>query len=309
MTMTQIVEDPIRTSRPVPWGGVIARVRASERARRFVPTELALIGTDLLSELSLLVSKGRRTVARSGMEAVVGGTTADNAIPRRARRQVTAQARGWELTFRPWELAATPIEGLERLDAARATGRGVLISYNHMGPFMALVPLAEHCRPLYTAVGEWLLESPRPGYNGYQLEQRRKVLVDAGFEMLRAQNSARQLITLLKARETVLLGMDLPGRTSTQFLGKPVEMADGTARLSKMTDSLIVPVAILPRGRKWFIDVDEAVDPRDYASAADLHQAVASIHERLILLAPEHLENPLREGGWARATRSGWHVA
>ena len=135
------------------------------------------------------------------------------------------------------------------------------------------------------------------------------MLADAGFEMLRAQNSARRLITLLKSEETVLLALDLPGRTSTQFLGKPVDMTDGTARLASMTDSLIVPVAVLPRGRKWYIHVDEAVDPRDYASTTDLHQTLATIHERLIMRAPDHLENPLRDGGWARATRDGWHVA
>ena len=35
--------------------------------------------------------------------------------------------------------------------------------------------------------------------------------------------------------------------------------------------------------------------------ASDLHQALASIHETIIMRAPEHLENPLRPGGWKTA--------
>jgi lauroyl/myristoyl acyltransferase len=300
---------PACAPRPVPWGGPLARVRASVRGRRLVPTGLALVGTDLLQRLMLVLRPGRLAAGTAAMEAVVGGTPAEESVPGLARRHVSAMARGWELTWRPWELRKVPIDDLPRLRAAHAEGRGLLISYPHLGPPAAWVSLANSLRPVHCPVGDWALDDPRPGYNGYQVEHRRKLYCDAGFELLHANGSARTLIRVLKGGGIVHLAMDLPGQTPTPFLGKTVEMADGTARLAKMTDCLIVPAALVPRGRRWAVHVEETVDPRDYASPADLHQALAVIHEKFIMSAPEHLEDPLRPGGWAEATRHGWRRA
>lgn len=293
--------------RPVPWGGVLDRVRASVGARRLVPTGLALAGTDLLYHAALRLSGRRAEAAEASMAAVVGGTSAEPDLARLARRQVAAEARGWELTWRPWELERVPMSGVAHLNRARDSGRGVLVSYPHMGPPAAWVPLARRLRPLYMPVGDWVLEEPRAGYNGYQVEQRRKIYSAAGFQLIHASGSARTLLRLLGERQTVFIAMDLPGPRTTEFLGKPVEMADGTARLAARTDSLVVPAALLPSGRRWRIEIREAVDPRDHSSPAELHQALAAIHSDFVLSAPDHLESPLRPGGWARVTREGWY--
>ena len=39
-----------------------------------------------------------------------------------------------------------------------------------------------------------------------------------------------------------------------------------------------------------------------------LEEVVADVQRRLVLAAPEYLESPLREGGWAAATADGWHA-
>ena len=44
---------------PLPWGGLSARIRASVTARRLVPTELALIATDLVYRAGLRLSTNR----------------------------------------------------------------------------------------------------------------------------------------------------------------------------------------------------------------------------------------------------------
>jgi lauroyl/myristoyl acyltransferase len=296
------------TPHPVPWGGVFDRLRASVGLRRLVPTGVALAATDLTHHTLLGLSPSRLAEARAVMQAVVGGTHLEGDIERLARRHVASAARQWELSWRFWELERTPVNGLERLRAAQATGRGVLISFTHYGPFTAWAPVPRLVDRLLTPVGEWLVEKPRPGYNGYQLEQRRRVLCRSGYALVLADGSARPMMRALKNRETVILAMDLPGNTPTRFLGKTVELTNGTARLVAATDSIIVPGAIVPRGRRWEIQFQEPLDPRDHSSTGELHQALATVHEEIIMQAPEHLESPLRTGGWKIANREGWRV-
>jgi lauroyl/myristoyl acyltransferase len=298
--------DSICTPQPVPWGGLVARLRASVRLRRFVPTGPALAATDLLHGALLRAKPARLAEACAVMEAIVGGTPLEHDIPRLARAHVASAARQWELTWRPWELERLPVEGIEHLHATRAAGRGTLFSFMHYGPFVGFTPLARLV-DLYTPVGDWLAEKPRAGYNGYQLEQRRFVLC-SNFRMVEAGGSARTLMRVLRDGGHVLLAMDLPGKTPTRFLGKTAELTNGTARLATATGCLVVPVALVPRGRSFTLRLHEPVDPREHASSDALHQALATTHEKIIMQAPEHLESPLRAGGWKVANREGWHV-
>jgi lauroyl/myristoyl acyltransferase len=291
--------------RPVPWGGVLARVRASVAARRVVPTGVALIGTDLLYQSMLRLSSRRMAAAMASMEAVVGGTPAEADLPRLARGHIAARARGWELTWRPWELERIPIRDVSRIHQARATGRGLMFSKSHLGPVAAWVPLGRLLRPLLLPADEWLLDAPTPGHDGYRVEQRRKIFHDAGIELIHAQGSAMAMYKVLSRGGAVLLSMDMPGGRRTQFLNKPVDLVDGTAQLAVKTDALVLPAALMPLGRRWEIQIGEALDPREFSSPDELHLALATIHEELIMRAPEHLENPLWR--WARATRDGWY--
>jgi hypothetical protein len=66
---------------------------------------------------------------------------------------------------------------------------------------------------------------------------------------------------------------------------------------------------MLPEGRNgWRIHVDEPLDPRRYPDWQSLLQAVACVHESLVLAAPELLESPLRDGAWAEATATAWRT-
>ena len=295
---------PLSLSCPVPWGGVSGRLRASVGARRVVPTALALAGTDLLYGVALRLSRRRMAQAVAAMNAVVGGTPAEVELVRLARGHVAAQARGWELTWRPWELARIPIRDAARIDEVRATGRGLVISHTHLGPLAGWVPLGRLLRPLYHPAGDWAVHPPRPGYNGYQLEQRRRLYREAGIELIHAPGSAMALYKALTRGGAALLTMDAPGDRRTDFLGKPVDMDDGTARIAARTDAVVLPSALMPVGRRWEIRIGEPLDPRKFASPDDLHLALAAVHERIVLRAPEHLEDPRRL--WADASRDGW---
>lgn len=292
--------------RPVPWGGVVARLRASTSARRLVPTELALIGTEVCYRSMARLSRRRGKAAEAAMAAVLGGTAREAEAPGLATRHVAAIARGWELTWRPWELDRIPVVGRERLDAARANGRGLIVSHAHLGPLAGWVPLARTLRPMLFPQGDWLLDEPRRGYNGYQVEHWRKLYQAAGAELMHHVGSAPRAYRMLRRGGSVLITMDVPGDRRTQLLGKPVDLDDGTARLAVKSDALVLPAGLMPRGRRWEIEIHPALDPRDFAGPDELHAALSRVHEELIMRAPEHLENPDRL--WARATPEGWYA-
>lgn len=291
--------------RPVPWGGLAARVRAGTGARRLVPTGAALAATDLAYRTMLRLSHSRMAEARSTMAAVVGGTPAAHDIDRLARAHVAAQARGWELTWRPWEIERIPIRGVEVLRGAMASGRGVVISHAHLGPLAGWAALGRETRPLHHPVGDWAVHDPHPGYRGYQVEQRRRLFQRAGIQLLPARGSALPLFRLLRSGGAVLLSMDAPGGRRTRWLGKPVDLDDGTAHLAVGTRALVLPAALMPVGRRWRIEIHEPLDAADFDRPDDLHLALADVHEGLVMRAPEHLEDPRRL--WTTATAEGWY--
>ncbi|HEY9415398.1 MAG TPA: hypothetical protein VIQ30_11610 [Pseudonocardia sp.] len=292
--------------RPVPWGGLLARVRASVGLRRLIPTGPALIATDLLSGLSLRISRRRLAHAVTLVEPVVANTPAEADITVVARRFVAARARGWELTWRAWELERIPIRGVGTLRAARDAGRGVIISHTHLGPFAAWLPLGRELQPLLFPQGDWLTDDPQPGYNGYQVEHWRRIYQDAGVTLMHNVGSAPRAHRLLRAGGAVLISMDVPGARRTVFLGKPVDLDDGTAHLAVKTDALVLPATLIPEGRRWEIHIGDALDPRDFAGPDELHLELARIHEEPILRHPEHMEPPAR-WLWGSVGRGGWH--
>lgn len=300
--------DPdLLTRREIREVGLLTRVRSSVAGRRLVPTPVALALTRAVYGGATKYRKASLARAEAEVDAVVGNTSWSGDLARLAVAQRVSAASAWELTWRPWELTRIPVSGLEHLQAARAAGRGQLLSYVHYGPELGWVALGPHATVL-TPLGDWIVEEPPPGYNGLQVEQRRELLKDAGLRLIHAENSARSIMRALNAGGAVLLAMDLPGSRVTQFLGKPVEMADGTARLAHATKSLVIPTSLVPEGRGWRLVLRPALDPADFAKATDLHQSLADLHSEAILEAPEHYGSPLRPGMWGHATRDGWTV-
>jgi lauroyl/myristoyl acyltransferase len=300
----------VATPRPVPRGGLVDRLRASTALRRVVPAPVAMVLLDLAVRASIRVRPERLAQARAAMAAVVvvDGVVREDEWDQLAVRHLCAAARGWELMWRPWVLTAMPVEGLERLREVEP-GRGVVFSTLHYGALAGLAALPRAVGSIDLVVGEHLaaVQVPR-GYNGYQIEQSRRVSLEAGFRIIRAVGSTAVLTETLQAGGRVLLNFDVPGTYPVRFLGKTVELMNGTARLAEKTDSVVVPVLPRPRGRGWYVHLDEPIDPREHDSWQSVLQATADVHSRLVLAAPEHLESPLRDGGWAVATADGWRA-
>ncbi|MBN1091244.1 hypothetical protein JKP75_00710 [Blastococcus sp. TML/M2B] len=252
----------------------------------------------------------RLDASRAAMEAVVGGTCSEADIQRLARRHAVAQAQGEELAWRPWLLRRLPIRGAGHLTEAVASGRGVIVSFVHLGPLVGRAVLGRLLPTAHLPVAEYLFQNNPPGYDGYRAERIRRILRASDYRILPAKGSGRALREVLGSAGIVMVAMDVPGPTPTDFLGKSVELANGTSKLASATNSLVVPISVRPRGRfGWEVTVETVLDPQDFPSWAELHQALADVHDGVVTRHPEHLESPLRDGGWARADRFGWCVS
>lgn len=116
----------------------------------------------------------------------------------------------------------------------------------------------------------------------------RPVLATKSYPVLRA---------LLERGELVYNMFDVRGSQETRFLGRRAMLAGGTARLAVETGALVLPVRAYRRGPHVWLEAGTALDPREYPGRAQLHDALAAVHERLILADPAALEDP-RTLGW-----------
>jgi len=248
-----------------------------------------------------------RENARATMRAIVGGTERAGDAERLARAHVIEKHL---LRLQFWQQprsAGIDERSRENLRAALSSGRGVVLSSVHLGPYFDVGFPLMHLddRPSYAVAGDWFFEPPQPNYQG------RRLAFWWAKEQARNHHplprSAETIQAMLAAGERVVLYFDIIGRRETVFLGKPMRLADGTARLALATGALVLPVRARRVGARPFIDVSPALDPGDFAGIGELHQALADIHSALVLELPETLEDPRRAGGWEHgATAERW---
>src|SRR5689334_13718527 len=119
----------------------------------------------LLASLELAVAalRGRlswsdpqvRDAARATAEAIAGRGPR-RVVDRVARDHLAATGYREALILRPQVNARAAIDGRERLEAARAAGRGVLVSYPHWGPYAGLSGAAAAVAgEAYVVAGAW----------------------------------------------------------------------------------------------------------------------------------------------------------
>jgi lauroyl/myristoyl acyltransferase len=265
--------------------------------------------------LARAATRGRRTwrdpavraAARASAEAIAGpGPRVD----RIARRHLATSAAREALIHRPEIQALVRLLGTEHLDSARASGRGVIVSHVHWGPFPGYSgTLASLVPGMPIVVGSWLLIDQPDPVAGPRQRAWRANLERSGARLIGADGSYDELERLLRAGETTFIAFDLPGRHETRFLGRPAMLASGSARLASATDALVVPgERRMHRG----LPVQEffpALDPRDHAGWQGLHQALADLYSARVRTDPAWLEDPRRGGAWEDgATADGWRL-
>jgi lauroyl/myristoyl acyltransferase len=128
-----------------------------------------------------------------------------------------------------------------------------------------------------------------------------------GSHLIDASNSYPTVRALLEDGEIAVVTFDIPGSRETMFLGKRVSLASGTARLAFDADALILPARTRRVRGLSHVDIAPPLDCRNFVDAAELHDALANIHSKLILELAETLEDPRRAGVWGEdATAEVW---
>ena len=267
-----------------------AMLARERRRRRLVPAPVAV---------ALAVARGRREwsdperreAARAAIDAIVGPVVERDAL---ARQHLIEHAVREELIWRPWQFARAPLEGREHPTRAAAAGRGVIASLVHSGPFPAAAASLVGVTPRTCAVvGRWMR---LPGPDDAMERRRLRWLAnfeEAGVRTVEAPGSYPVLVEVLRAGDLVLLAYDAPGPHATTFLGRPILLGSGTARLAADTGAIVVPIwRARDRWRPYTV-AGPPLDPRDHAGWQELHDALAAIHTRWIRSRPAALENPL----------------
>lgn len=283
------------------------RIATSTRLRRLLPTRLMVRRAEGRGRAIWAADPEERDRARKAIEAIVGGTERAHEVEPLARQHVIEATVRKTLFWQPWASPSLEEASRERLREALHSGRGVLLSSCHCGPYLlgvsAIVPLG---RTTYSA-SAWTRLPPAPGYWGRRIARRRREARARDERLVHSVGSFALLRALLQEREVVSVFFAMPGSRRTRFLGKTVMLASGSARLASETDALVVPLRTRRVGHRVWVDVGESLDPRELGGDEGLHDALAAVHERWILELPASMEDPNREGAWEQsATAEGW---
>ena len=239
-------------------------VAAVAQATRLVSMETVLAAGTLLGTAFYAVDRSHRQLALRNLRA---------AFPLRSEAECREIARGMFghfgrlltvllkfSTMRPEEmLARVEFEGEERVVAAHAEGRGVLLFTGHFGfwEINALVhaleikPMAVLARPLDNPLLHALLESVR-GRTGNTVIYRRGAI--------------RRVLRALADNQAVALLIDQHIATSdavyVDFFNRPAATTSALAALALRTGAPVVPVFALPQpGGRFRMVYEHAVPP------------------------------------------------
>jgi lauroyl/myristoyl acyltransferase len=302
-----VARSPLEAPR-MPPAPLHSRLKTSPMLRRLLPSSIVARRAEARGRAIWEKDPEAREQALAGMRAILGGTTRAGEAQRLARAHLVEREVKDALFWQPWQPAGLDARSLTNLHTALSSGRGVLISSCHTGPiFLTTSVIAAAGRTPYTVVAPWFFQEPSADRWGRRIAHWRRQVHRLDHRVVCSVGSFPVLEALLREGEVVKIYFDMPGSLETRFLGKPVMLATGSARLACAADALILPVRIRRSGHRAQVDVREPLDPRDLAAAQELHSALAAVHEGLILELPHTLENPRREGAWEQgATPQGW---
>jgi lauroyl/myristoyl acyltransferase len=280
------------------------RVKTSPWLRRLLPTRLVVNRAVRHAQALWEQSPEEREGAMATMETIIAGTPRAHEINKLAREYLIERDAAEALFWQPWAIPAVDPQSAARLQQALSADRGLLISACHSGPCPGIMSVFKPLGHLPTSIaGPWLFEKPSPDLWGRRVARWQK---GNYARLIRSKGSFPILKAMLEHGEIVYISFDMPGRRETRFLGRPAMLADGSARLAVLSDALVLPWRTRRMGHRRWVDVGDALDPRQFAGAEELHNALAEHHERWILERPAEMEDP-RSHSWGEgATAEAW---
>jgi len=267
------------------------RIKTSPWVRGLLPARMLVKRAERRGQAMWEADNGKREWALSEMKTILAGTPRVEELHELARRYlIEHQIASYGVLFwqQRWS-AKVDAQSQARLHAALSANRGVLLSACHIGPFYRLQyapPLA--ARDTYFVAGSWFFEPAGPGAWGRQLARYRKGMKSCP---LSADWSFPIIQGLLERGDPVIIHFDVSGTRETSFVGKPTMLTDGSAQLAFRTDALVLPLRARRVGHRVWADAGAPLDPREFADADTLHDALAAVHERWILEDPATVES------------------
>jgi phosphatidylinositol dimannoside acyltransferase len=226
--------------------------QAGAAVARSLPGPVATAVTGLVGAGIMIGGGERRTMIQRHLRRIHGRHVSDRDIRKEARRAFVSYARYWLESFRL--TGATPesldrhmtTEGLERLDEARARGRGVIVAMPHIGGWdFGGAWLATHGYPI-SVVAEAL--EPAELFEWF-VEFRRAL----GIEVVPlGPDAGRAMLAALKRNDVVGLLCDRDiagGGVEVEFFGERTTVPGGPATLALRTGAALLPTAVYFTGR------------------------------------------------------------
>jgi phosphatidylinositol dimannoside acyltransferase len=246
------------------------------------------------------VDGNRRAMARRHMERVLAeGSDPESASLEMMRSYGRYYAEAlWARADRvPGMLAATEVDGLEHIIAARDAGRGMIYALPHMGNWEAAAPIAVSIGVPVVAVAE---ELPNRRITDWFTAMRAEfgieiVLATGRLEVMRRLEAAigeNKAVALLCDR-------DLKGKgVEVEFFGEQTTLPPGPATLAVRTGAPLLPVGCYFADGGYRVNVRPPLPVPEGVSKSDtvavLTQELANELEGFITAAPEqwHLLQP-----------------
>jgi lauroyl/myristoyl acyltransferase len=200
-----------------------------------------------------------------------------------------------ELGWRPWLTSRFAVDGEQWLRDAQAAGNGAILNFAHHGHYGGIfASLGRLGFRTHVATDSWFLYQQRSDYVGMVGRRHLALISSNGSQPFDVAGSYPHMRDLLEAGETVGIASDLPGNTQASFLGRPVKVASGAARLALDTGAPIVIVTT--RRHRWGqrVTVEEPIRPEDFTDFRVLLGEILRRHEPAVRAWPAAFERPLR---------------
>jgi lauroyl/myristoyl acyltransferase len=289
----------------MPPAPLLIRLKTSTLLRRAVPTELVVARAERKAHRLWQTHPPTRERALDAVRAVVVGTHREGDVEALAEQHVV-ERQAWEALFwQPWRVPSIDEDSVKLVRETCARERGVIISACHLGPFFAVARMLDTLGVVqYIVMGEWSYEEPSHDLWGRRCARWRIGLPTV--PIVRPRGSYDVLAELLRRKLVTTVYFDLPGRRETRFLGKTVSLVDGSARLAWENDALVLPQRARRDGARVSVEYFEPLDPREHSGPEEIQDALARVHERLILDEPASLQDPAVTGWDDCARAEGW---
>jgi KDO2-lipid IV(A) lauroyltransferase len=269
---------------------------AAWRLVRTLPEPMSRLAFGQAADLS--VRRGGRSVSqlRRNLARVAGPDQSAAAIQTLVRDGMRSYARYWLETFRlpsmdvDEVLAEVHSEGVENLDAAVASGRGVVVALPHSGNWdIAGLWLVRHGHRFTTVAERLKPETLFDQFVAYRERLGMEVVALTGgpqppLELLKKRLAAGGVVCLVADRDLSRSGIEV------DFFGERARMPAGPSLLAATTGAQLLSAHLYFRGEGWGQHIGPPIDLGEGNLRTKLHtgtQALADVFARRIAQYPQ----------------------